>query len=118
MSANLYDFAYDLEKGIRESNEYMELKQLIEAVNHDDIAKKMFDHFRELQLQLQQKQMMGHQITQEEIDQAQKQLQQVQQHPTISKLMQAEQRLSLLFGELNKIIMKPLEELYGLPKAK
>lgn len=113
MSANMYDFAHDLEKAIRQSNEYLELKELIEAVNQDDIAKKMFDHFRELQLQLQQKQMMGHEITQEEIDHAQKQLQLVQQHPTISRLMEAEQRLSLLFGELNKIIMKPLEDLYG-----
>lgn len=117
MSVNMYDFAYDLEKAIRESNEYLELKELIEAVNRDDIAKKMFDHFRELQLQLQQKQMMGHEITQEEIDHAQKQLQLVQQHPTISRLMEAEQRLSLLFGELNKIIMKPLEDLYGSLQA-
>ena len=118
MSTNLYDFAYELEKGVRESKEYVELKQLIDAVNHDDIAKKIFDNFRALQLQLQQKQMMGHEITQEEIDHAQKQLQLVQQHPTISKLMEAEQRLSLLFGELNKIIMKPLEELYGSLETK
>ena len=117
MTANLYDFAYELEKGIRESDEYVELKQLIEAVNQDDIARKMFDHFRELQLKLQQKQMMGHEITQEEIEHAQKQLQLVQQHPTISKLMEAEQRLSMMFGDLNKIIMKPLEELYGSLKA-
>lgn len=27
--------------------------------------------------------------------------------------MEAEQRMSMLIGELNKIIMKPLEELYG-----
>lgn len=27
--------------------------------------------------------------------------------------MEAEQRVSVLIGELNKIIMKPLEELYG-----
>lgn len=30
--------------------------------------------------------------------------------------MEAEQRVSVLIGELNKIIMKPLEELYGNPE--
>ena len=118
MNVNLYDFAYDLEKGIRESDEYKELQRYIEAVNKDEIAKKMFEHFRELQLKLQQKQMMGHEITHEEIEQAQKQMQVVQQHETISKLMMAEQRMSTLFAELNKIIMKPLEELYGAIEGK
>jgi cell fate (sporulation/competence/biofilm development) regulator YlbF (YheA/YmcA/DUF963 family) len=27
--------------------------------------------------------------------------------------MQAEQRMSMIIGELNQVIMKPLEELYG-----
>ena len=29
--------------------------------------------------------------------------------------MDAEQRMSVVIADLNKIIMKPLEELYGLP---
>ncbi|WP_019240357.1 MULTISPECIES: YlbF family regulator [Bacillus] len=113
MSVNVYDVAYELEKGIKESNEYIELKKLYEAVNKDEVAKKMFDNFREMQMKLQQKQMMGQEITQEEVDHAQKLLQLVQQNDTISKLIAAEQRMSMLVAELNKIIMKPLEELYG-----
>ncbi|WP_050614221.1 YlbF family regulator [Bacillus testis] len=113
MSINVYDIAYEMEKGIRQSTEYNELKKWFDAVNQDEAAKKMFDNFRELQMQLQQKQMAGQEITQEEIDHAQKSLQLVQQHDTIAKLMNAEQRLSMLIGEMNKIIMKPLEDLYG-----
>ncbi|MFS0782990.1 YlbF family regulator [Bacillus sp. 1P06AnD] len=116
MSVNIYDLAYDLEKGIRGSNEYVELKKYLDAVNQDESAKKMFDNFRMLQLQLQQKQMAGQEITQEEVDHAQKTLQLVQQHETIAKLMDAEQRMSMLIGEMNKIIMKPLEDLYGAPQ--
>jgi cell fate (sporulation/competence/biofilm development) regulator YlbF (YheA/YmcA/DUF963 family) len=37
----------------------------------------------------------------------------VQQHDKIAQLMAAEQRLSMVVTELNKIIMKPLEEMYG-----
>jgi len=113
MATNLYDVAYDLEKAIRSSNEFQTLKRMYDEVNADESAKKMFENFRDVQLNLQQKQMMGEEISQEEVEQAQKLVALVQQHDKISKLMETEQRMSMLVGELNKIIMKPLEELYG-----
>ncbi|MCY8157964.1 YlbF family regulator, partial [Bacillus licheniformis] len=71
----------------------------------------------DIQLNLQQKQMNGEDITQEEVEQAQKSVALVQQHEKISQLMEAEQRMSMLIADLNKIIMKPLEELYGTPES-
>ncbi|MFT9600299.1 YlbF family regulator [Mesobacillus sp.] len=115
MAVNLYDSAYELEKAIRNSSEYTELKKLYDAVNSDESAKRMFESFRNIQLQLQEKQMTGQEITQEEVEQAQKTVALVQQHELISKLMEAEQRMSMVIGELNQVIMKPLEELYGNP---
>ncbi|MTH54613.1 hypothetical protein GKZ89_14510 [Bacillus mangrovi] len=111
--SNLYDEANGLEKALRESTEYKELVALYEQVNADESAKNMFDNFRDIQLKLQQKQMAGQEITQEEVDHAQKSVALVQQHETIARLMEAEQRMSMIIAELNKIIMKPLEELYG-----
>ncbi|ESU32513.1 hypothetical protein G3A_11020 [Bacillus sp. 17376] len=115
MAVNLYDSAYELEKAIRNSSEYTQLKKLYDAVNSDESAKRMFESFRNIQLQLQEKQMTGQEITQEEVEQAQKTVALVQQHELISKLMEAEQRMSMVIGELNQVIMKPLEELYGNP---
>ncbi len=115
MAVNLYDSAYELEKAIRNSTEYTELRRLYDAVNNDPSAKNMFENFRNIQLQLQEKQMTGQEITQEEVEQAQKTVALVQQHELISKLMEAEQRMSMVIAELNKVIMKPLEELYGNP---
>ena len=113
MPENLYDVAYNLEKALRESDDYKQLKQLYNDVNSDESSSKMFENFRNLQLNLQQKQMSGEEITQEEIEQAQKSVQLVQQHEKIAQLMEAEQRMSMLITELNKIIMKPLEDMYG-----
>jgi len=113
MGVNLYDVAYGVEKAIRESDEYKQLKQLYDQVNNDEGAKKLFESFRNIQLSLQQKQMMGEDISQEEVEQAQRQVALVQQHDTIAKLMEAEQRMSVVIGELNQIMLKPLEELYG-----
>jgi cell fate (sporulation/competence/biofilm development) regulator YlbF (YheA/YmcA/DUF963 family) len=113
MAVNLYDSAYALETAIRQSDDYIHLKQMYNEVNADPSAKQMFDHFRQIQMNLQQKQMMGSDISPEEIQQAQASVAVVQQNEKISKLMQAEQRMSMVIGELNMVIMKPLEELYG-----
>lgn len=113
MAVNLYDSAYALETAIRQSEEFIHLKQMYNEVNADPASKKMFDQFRQIQMNLQQKQMMGADISPEEIQQAQSSVAVVQQNEKISKLMQAEQRMSMIIGELNMVIMKPLEELYG-----
>ncbi|WP_078382815.1 YlbF family regulator [Sutcliffiella halmapala] len=113
MSNNIYDAAYALEKVIRESDEFKNLQHLYKEVFADESTKGMFENFRNIQLELQQKQMSGQEITQEEIDQAQKTVALVQQNESIAKLMEAEQRMSMTVSELNKIIMKPLEELYS-----
>ncbi|WP_449539289.1 YlbF family regulator [Ferdinandcohnia sp. Marseille-Q9671] len=113
MGVNLYDVAYGVEKAIRESDEFKELKSLYDQVNADEGAKRLFESFRNIQLSLQQKQMMGEDISEQEVQQAQQQVALVQQHETIAKLMEAEQRMSVVIGELNQIMLKPLEELYG-----
>lgn len=111
--ANLYDAAYEMEKAIRGSAEYAQLIQSYNEVNSDESAKRMFENFRKIQMDLQQKQMMGQDISQAEVEQAQKTVALVQQNPKIAKLMEAEQRMSMIIAELNRIIMKPLEDLYG-----
>lgn len=113
MSVNLYDAAYALEKAIRQSDEYKQLQQMYHEVNADPAAKNMFDQFRQIQMNLQQKQMMGQEISEQEVQQAQSTVAVVQQNEKIARLMQAEQRMSMIIGELNQLIMKPLEELYG-----
>ncbi|GIN37997.1 YlbF family regulator [Heyndrickxia oleronia] len=113
MATNLYDYAYELEKALRNGAEYKHLKAMYEAVLQDAFAKNLFDGFREIQMSLQEKQMTGQDISEEEVQKAQTVAAQVQQSPKIVQLMEAEQRMSMAINELNKIIMKPLDELYG-----
>jgi cell fate (sporulation/competence/biofilm development) regulator YlbF (YheA/YmcA/DUF963 family) len=113
VAVNLYDSAYALETAIRQSDEYLQLQQAYKEVNADPAAKQMFDQFRKIQMDLQQKQMMGQDISEQEIQQAQSTVGLVQQNEKIARLMQAEQRMSMVIGEINKVIMKPLEDLYG-----
>ncbi|MFC0189850.1 YlbF family regulator [Fictibacillus aquaticus] len=111
--SNVYDIAYDLEKALRNSSDFQDLKKAYDEVNANEETKNLFEEFRDLQMSLQQKQMTGQEITEEEVQKAQGVFQDVQQNETISKLMAAEQRMSMIVTEMNKIITKPLEELYG-----
>ncbi|MBP3951468.1 YlbF family regulator [Bacillus suaedae] len=113
--SNIHDKAQELKRTLAESEEFSTLKSLHEQIAADEVANKMLENFRQLQLDLQQKQMQGIQITEEEAQKAQQQFELVQQHDLISKLMEAEQRLSVIIGDVNKIITEPLEEIYGNP---
>lgn len=113
MTVNLHDYAYALETSIRQSDEFLALKHAYNEVNNDANAKQIFDQFREIQTQLQQKQMMGENIFEQDVQQAQALAGMVQQNQKIANLMQAEQRMNMLIGELNQLILKPLAELYG-----
>jgi cell fate (sporulation/competence/biofilm development) regulator YlbF (YheA/YmcA/DUF963 family) len=113
MSVNIYDVAYNLERAIRESEEFQGLKRMYEEIQRDETANRMFNNFRNIQIQLHQKQMTGETILPDEIEQAQKAAALVQQHDKIAKFMELEQRMSFLIAEVNQIVLKPLEELYN-----
>lgn len=113
MSA-ITNHAEALQKAIRESEEFLALQAAYQQVMGDPTSKQMFDNFRNIQIELQQKQLQGMEITEEEIEQAKKVVELVQQHEGISNLMTQEQNVNNLINELSQIITKPLEELYQM----
>ncbi|MFT2203933.1 YlbF/YmcA family competence regulator [Staphylococcus chromogenes] len=113
MAVNLYDHANKLEQALRESDEYKAIQDAYTKVNEDENSKKLFDEFRETQLNFQQKQMQGEEISEEDLQKAQEQAQQIEQDQNISELMAAEQKMSQVFQEINQIIVKPLDEIYA-----
>src|SRR5690625_1414530 len=84
MSA-IQESAEQLEQALRESEEFKNLKGAYDAVMSDDIAKRMFDDFRNTQMELQQKQMQGQEITEEEEEKARKVEETGQHEETTSK---------------------------------
>jgi len=117
MTKNIHDVAYELQKTIAENEDFQTLKASYAAVQGDAESKNLFEEFRAMQLGLQQKMMQGQEITEEDNQKAQEVVALIQQDPKIVKLMEAEQRLNIVIGDINKIIMKPLEELYTAYQA-
>src|SRR5699024_9254600 len=151
MTVNVYDQANALESALRQSEEFQNMKEFNGKVNENPESKALFDEFREIQMNLQQKQMQGEEIKEEEVQKAQKsaediekdeikenqmKLQQkqmkskkkkeqedqkaqksaedIEKDENIKSLKEAEQKMSQLIQDLNRVIMKPIEELYGL----
>ncbi|MGO1922859.1 MAG: YlbF family regulator [Jeotgalicoccus sp.] len=112
--SNVYDQANALETSLRESEEFQQMKELYSKVNEDAESKKMFDEFRDIQMSLQQKQMQGEELLEEDIQKAQNSAQEIENDENIKGLMEAEQKMSQLIQDLNRVIMKPIEELYEI----
>jgi cell fate (sporulation/competence/biofilm development) regulator YlbF (YheA/YmcA/DUF963 family) len=111
--SNSYDIAYQLEKAIRESDEFKNLKKSYDEVEKDEPTKKMFENLREIQMKLQEAQFQGEDISDEDVQKAQQLFAVAQQSPLIANLMNAEHHANILIQDINKIISKPLQELYG-----
>ncbi|MCM3671255.1 YlbF family regulator [Mesobacillus maritimus] len=118
MSGNLFEAALYFEQVFRESNEYKNLQRRYQALNQDPQAKQLYLQINQLHSQLHQKQMMGQEIQQQEIAALQNMETTAQQNQTFKHLMEADYQVNMLMVELNKIITKPLEELYGHPGEK
>ena len=96
MAVNLYDYANQLEQALRDSDEYKAIKDAFAKVKENEESKKLFDEFRETQMSFQQEQAQA-----------------IEKDENISQLMNAEQKMSQVFQEINQIIVKPLDEIYA-----
>lgn len=112
MSVNIYDAANQLESDLRKTDEFKNLEKAFEQLNADEEASKLFDEFRLVQQTIQQKQMMGQEITEEDAKQAQELSAKVGENETLAKLIEAEQTLGQVIEEINQIALKPLQDLY------
>lgn len=109
---NIYDSANQLEEDLRKTQEVADLKLAFEAVKANDLAFKLFDKVQNKQFELQQKQMAGQEITDEDVEAMRQLTDQLQNYTEIQNLMEKEQKMNSMMEELNKIISKPIAEIY------
>lgn len=114
MTVNIYDSANQIEREIREMDEFKTLQAAFEAMKAETESFELFKQFQELQIDLQQKQMQGIEFSEEDAKQAQEMATKVQETAVIQELMQKEQAFSMIINDLNRIIMKPVQELYDM----
>lgn len=110
---NIYDTANQLERELRELDQYKKVTECLANIEANEEAKALLDEFRQINVVLQQKQMSGQEITEEDIAHAQGLGQRASENELVKELMTAEQMLNMVVQEINQIITKPLQEMYA-----
>ncbi|MBF0779907.1 MULTISPECIES: YlbF family regulator [unclassified Granulicatella] len=113
MAQQLYDIANNMERELRKSKEYQALKEAFEQVHNNAEAKKEFEAFKAITMKFQEMQMSGKQPSEKDIEEAQQGALKAQENELIVSLMKAEQAMSVLMEDLNKIITQPLADIYN-----
>ena len=98
--SNIYDTANQIERELRELDEFKALQAA-------------YEEFQGFQQGLQEKQMRGEEFTDEDAEKAQSIATKVQETAVINELMQKEQAFSLVVNDLNRIIMTPVRDMYN-----
>lgn len=110
--ANVYDAANEIERDLREADQYVGLKEAIAEVKADEEANEVLVEFQGMQALVYQKQQMGQEISEEEAAQAQEVSKKMTENELTSNLMEKERELNQVLTDINEIIMKPIQELY------
>lgn len=105
---NVYDKAHELARALTDSSEWKALVEARALLEADEQVKNMYISLRNKQMELQQKQMSGQELTQEDVEAWQKQYEITAMHSDVSKVLQAEQRFSQIFEDIQKILYEAL----------
>lgn len=107
-----YDKARELAQVIRESNEMKTLLQAWDNVEKNPASRDRLETFRNQQMELQNRQMMGEVVSDEEMSAFNQSMETIMQTEEIRLYLEAENQMGILMGEINRILSEPLEVLY------
>lgn len=109
---NIYDTANQLAEDLTKTDQYKALADAIKTVEADSESSALFKRMDELQAKIMQAQQDGKPLSQAD-QQAYKDLNdEVQKNAKIVSLLQTEQGLYDLLGEIQKAYSKPINDLY------
>lgn len=112
MAVNIYDTANKMEQELRKTTEYQALVKAYAEVKKDQKAYDLFKDFQEVQLDLQKKQMNGEELTEDEMSKAREIATKVGEVDVVKDLMDQERKLNQLLSDINRVITKPVQDLY------
>ncbi|MGX7111910.1 YlbF family regulator [Gemella cuniculi] len=109
---NIYDKANEFERALRESEEYKASISASEALYADAEAKELYTEFVATQKKLMEGAQTGEQPSEEELKSFEEIQQKLMGNTKFLEFVQVQQKLQFLIEDLNKIMYKPLDELF------
>ncbi len=101
---NVYDAANNLARAIQESDEYKKFKVLDKEVHSNPDLKAKIEEFQNKQMELQTMQMMGQELDETKLKEAQDLFQSMSEDPKASAYFECEMRLNQMMGDISKIL--------------
>lgn len=107
---SVYEMAMELGKMLSTTEEYAKVQETQRAVAQDADARALVKDFQQLQQSYQRMQMMGHQLTPENIETLGEMEKKASAHPLVHAYLQAQ---SDFYGVVNEVNVKIQEGLTG-----
>lgn len=104
-----YDLAHKLADEIKNSDEYEKYQEKKKAILDDEKAKDMLLDYQKQEQKLQSKQMAGEELTEEEKEKFENLRNLIQMNNKISEYLEAEQRVSVMLNDLQRILFGDLD---------
>lgn len=115
---NIYDTINELERNVRNLEAYNDLNQAMDAVLKNEEARQIYIEFRNYQLALQSKMMVGKEPSEDDMKKAQEMQESLGKNELLSDLMKKEQALNKYVEDVNQAIMSPIREIYNKANQK
>ncbi len=112
---NVYDQAHSLAQAIKESEEFKQYDEAKQQVKQNEELSNMLKDFRSKQFEVQAKQMMGEEMTPEDMANVQQLYGILLKDPLAARYMETEMRFSIMMKDVYDIIGAPagMDEMMG-----
>lgn len=101
---NIYDKAHEFAKELKNCPEVVQLREVSKKIQENEANKKMIDDFRKLQFEAYSQQMQTGQISEEIREKINNIGSIISMNPIVSEYLQAEQRFSIMWDDVLKIL--------------
>lgn len=109
---NIYDIANQLANDLRETQQFLALKEAMDAVKADEDSLALFKELDAAQMEIMEAQQTGKELTEEQQDDFKSLNERVSQNTTLQSMLLAEQAVYTLLNDVQKNIGQPLSEAY------
>lgn len=101
---NIYDKAHEFAKELENCPEVISLREASKGIEEDYNNKKMLDDFRKLQIEAYSQQMQNGKVSDEITGKLKNLGPVISSNPSVSNYIQAEQRFSVVWNDVLKIL--------------
>ncbi|MDQ0191499.1 YlbF family regulator [Alicyclobacillus cycloheptanicus] len=107
---NPYDKAYELADALRQSDAFQRLRDVKQKIEADPAVLEMLQDYRKRQMELEQKQMLGQTLTEEERSAFEKLTEVVNLNMLVRNYLEGERQLGVIFWDIQGILAKVMQE--------